>query len=320
MVDLERRLDDGSWVARRRQSVVHGVVVVDKPAGVTSHDVVKLVRRQLGERRVGHAGTLDPMATGVLVVMVGEATKLGPFLTANDKSYDATVALGKATDTLDADGVIEDSAALPPWWMGDQAAARVEQVLDRERRRVSQAPPIYSAIKIAGKTAHARARAGEAVALEPRPVAVRQIAVRSLDIPTGRVDLRLTVSKGYYVRSLARDLGQALGVPSHLCALRRTASGAFVVADAVPPDDDLMAQLVPIADAATRAMPAVTLTAAGVERVGFGGPMQVAHFTTEPPRAPVSAWLDAHGRLHAIGRWSDDTPTIVRGFQPNLNP
>src|SRR5690606_12911070 len=134
--------------ARADEPELHGVLVVDKPAGLTSHDVVARVRRRLGRRRVGHAGTLDPMATGVLVVMVGEATKLGPYLSGEDKAYLATVSLGQATDTLDAEGEVTARAPLPAWWAEPaERAARVEAALDRERKRRSQQPPRFSAIK-----------------------------------------------------------------------------------------------------------------------------------------------------------------------------
>ena len=148
-----------SLVGRRRKSSgLVGVLVVDKPRGVTSHDVVQRVRRELNEPRVGHAGTLDPMATGVLVVMVGEATKLAPFLTADDKSYRAEVQLGKSTDTLDAEGETRQQAPLPAWWTTEGADATIVEALVAERMRRTQSPPVYSAIKIDGRSAHARVR------------------------------------------------------------------------------------------------------------------------------------------------------------------
>ncbi|HZO15709.1 MAG TPA: tRNA pseudouridine(55) synthase TruB, partial [Polyangiaceae bacterium] len=173
---------------------MNGVLVVDKPAGMTSHDVVARVRRVLSERRVGHAGTLDPMATGVLVVMVGEATKLAPWLTRDDKRYRATVELGIATATLDAEGEVTARAPLPAWWTTDEAEARVAAALAVERARTEQLPPVFSAIKVAGRPAHARTRAGEEVTLAARRVVVHAIEVVARGSNT--LELELLVSKG----------------------------------------------------------------------------------------------------------------------------
>jgi len=246
-------------VARSKKPSPCGVLVIDKPPGVTSHDVVKRVRHALHTRRVGHAGTLDPMATGVLVVMVGEATKLAPFLTADDKSYEAMVQLGRATDTLDAEGATTAEGELPSWWHDDEAAAvRLEAALEQERSRELQLPPVFSAIKVAGRSAHARVRAGEQVELEPRAVRVRTLQLLGRSAAQGSVRLRLAVGKGYYVRALARDLGEALETPAHLCELRRTASGAFELSDACSVDATLDQQLWTLEAATARAMPKVT--------------------------------------------------------------
>ena len=146
-----------------------GIVVVDKPPAMTSHDVVAVLRKRLATRKVGHAGTLDPMATGVLVVMVGEATKLGPYLTAEDKRYEAEVTFGVGTDSFDADGEVIAEAPLPEAW-ATEGEARLEEALRSEESRTQQLPPALSAIKVKGKSAHARVRAGEEVTLPPRPV------------------------------------------------------------------------------------------------------------------------------------------------------
>jgi tRNA pseudouridine55 synthase len=292
-----------------------GVAVLDKPAGLTSHDVVARVRRLLGTRRVGHAGTLDPLATGVLVVMVGEATKLAPFLTAADKRYAADVVLGSATDTLDAGGEVVAREALPAWWSdAAEAAARVEAALAQERARRLQEPPQFSAIKIGGRAAHRRARAGEAVELAARPVEVVELRADGL-APEGRIALSMRVSKGYYVRSLARDLGEALGVPAHLGGLRRLASGPFGLDDAVPLDASLATRLVSLVESARRALPTATLTPAGATRARAGAALSAGDFQAPPPAA-ASAWLDEGGELVAIGEVGPTGPRVLRGFAP----
>ena len=288
----------------RSDQHVRGVLVVDKPQGVTSHDIVQRARKKLRQRRIGHAGTLDPMATGVLVIMVGEATKLGPYLTANDKSYRATVMFGSGTDTLDADGQIVAEGELPASW-----PAGLEAALEEERARTSQRPPIYSAIKVGGKSAHARVRAGEDVELAPRDVAVRSLELRGIDGP--RVDLEMCVAKGYYVRSLARDLGERMDVPAHLCALRRTASGVFTLDDATKLEAPALLSL---RDAATRALSGARLTAEGVTKAGHGGPMKRDHFSALPPASDApSVWLGPDDEVVAIGT-TGDPPKVLRGF------
>jgi tRNA pseudouridine55 synthase len=201
-----------------------GLAVLDKPAGWTSHDVVAKVRRLLGTRRVGHAGTLDPMATGVLLVGVGRATRLLGYLSAADKSYTATVRLGEVTDTDDADGTViatSDASAVTRTVVERAAAALVGEI--------EQVPPAYSAVKVAGRRSYARARAGEEVALPPRRVVVHRLTVVELGPPGPVVDVRVEVdcSSGTYIRSLARDLGAALHVGAHLVRLRRIRIGAF---------------------------------------------------------------------------------------------
>jgi tRNA pseudouridine55 synthase len=285
-----------------------GVLVVDKPGGMTSHDVVGSVRRLLGTRRVGHAGTLDPMATGVLVVLIGEATKLGPYLTADDKRYAAGVTFGRATDTLDAEGSTTATAEVPAWLHEELREAsprgRLQEAIAAEVARTEQVPPVYSAIHVDGRRSHDRARAGEDVELTPRPVAVREVRVVGTSAADPGVALRVEVSKGYYVRSLARDLGDRLGVPAHLSALRREASGSFTIADAVSLDAGaaaLRAALIPIAEAAARALPVGRLTAEGAGRARQGQRLSEADFAELPPFAEASAWLDLAGLLVAIG-------------------
>ena len=216
-------------MTRRGATSLVGILPIDKPAGLTSHDVVARVRRLTGEGRVGHAGTLDPMATGVLVVLIGAYARLAPFLTSATKSYEATITFGTETDTDDADGTAVRKAAVPPEVLDPEYARKV---LDSMVGPSSQVPPVYSAIKVAGRTAHRAARAGEPIAMEPRDIEVFAAKLVAIDpaLPAWRVDF--TVSKGTYVRALARDLGHMCETAAHLSALRRTTSGALALPSA----------------------------------------------------------------------------------------
>lgn len=298
-------------MGRRSRGGPTGVVVVDKPKGKTSHDVVAMMRKRLSTRRVGHAGTLDPMATGVLVVMVGEATKLGPYLIADDKRYAAEVTFGTATDSFDADGEIVAEAPLPDWW-APEGEARIMAALEVEETRTEQKPPALSAIKVKGKSAHARVRAGEEVDLPARPVAVRKLTLEALS--GARAQLSVDVAKGYYVRSLARDLGEALGVPAHLTALRRTSSGAFSVEESIAPEVVTVDHLMPLVAAATRTLSVCRLTETGEAHARCGGPMRAGDFAEMGPSG-TAAWLNPDGVLVAIGTHQDDgSAQVLRGF------
>ena len=200
-----------------------GVLLVDKPRACTSHDVVQWARRTLGCRRVGHCGTLDPAATGLLVVCVGKATRLSRYLTAATKNYDATVVLGEARDTWDADG--EPTASAP---VSEAVQAGVAGTLESMRGSLWLKPPTASALWVDGRRAHARARAGESVQLAAREMTVFDVRFHGLTRSESTVAVHVTwcVSKGTYVRSLAVELGRRLGVPAHLGALRRVASGS----------------------------------------------------------------------------------------------
>ena len=203
-----------------------GILLLDKPSGPTSHDMVAAVRRGAGLRRVGHAGTLDPLATGLLVLCLGAATRLSEYLAGKDKRYMARVRLGQATTTYDAQGELtaETTAALP-------GRADVERALAEFLGRQQQVPPQYSAIKRGGQKAYEVARRGETIELEPRPVEFYSLALTDWNPP--ECSLEVHCSAGTYIRSLAHDLGQALGVGAHLSGLRRTASGMLQIADAV---------------------------------------------------------------------------------------
>jgi tRNA pseudouridine55 synthase len=206
--------------------VTSGLVVVDKPGGMTSHDVVSRVRRLAGTRKVGHAGTLDPMATGVLVLGLERATRLLGHLMLTEKAYDATVRLGVATTTDDADGEVVATASTSGL---DESLVRA--AAGAFVGTIEQVPSAVSAVKVDGKRAYARVRAGEDVALEPRSVTVHELVVGDVRLGDEVVDLDIGVrcTSGTYIRAIARDLGAALGVGGHLTALRRTAVGPFTL-------------------------------------------------------------------------------------------
>ena len=241
-----------------------GVVVVDKPAGWTSHDVVARMRRIAGTRRVGHAGTLDPMATGVLVVGLGRATKLLGYLAAHDKEYDATMRLGVTTTTDDADG--EEVARADDARVTDD---ELSQAVARFVGDIDQVPSSVSAIKVEGVRAYKRVRSGEDVQLPARRVHVAELRV--LERRGDDIDLHVTCSTGTYVRALARDIGASLGVGAHLTALRRIRVGGFTI-DEARTLDELAADLVvhPLADVAARTFPVWEVDEAVARRLSMG--------------------------------------------------
>ena len=309
-----------------KRTDLHGVLVIDKPRGPTSHDVVARLRRTLGTREIGHAGTLDPMATGVLVIAVGEATKLAPYLTAADKAYETTIALGVETDTLDAEGT-ETRRADVPLSMCDALekirSGKVHEHIARaiavEVARTAQIPPIFSAIKKDGERSYDRARRGEVVAMEPREVHVHAIDVMGGGVDAGApwLALSLDVGKGYYVRSLARDLAASLGTVGHLTALRRTRSGPFTIDEAMPLDTsagELEARFVTLERAAARSLPVARLTELGARDAGFGRAIATADLGTDA-QGP-HAWLAPDGHLIAIGAITEDgAGHVLRGFR-----
>jgi tRNA pseudouridine55 synthase len=245
-----------------------GLVIVDKPAGVTSHDVVSRVRRLAGTRKVGHAGTLDPMATGVLVIGVNRATRLLGHLTLTEKAYDATIRLGAASTTDDAEGELISTAPI-----GDLDEVRIRAALATFVGDIEQVPTAVSAIKVDGRRAYERVRAGEDVQLAARPVTVHALDVHQVR-PAGElveVDISVRCSSGTYIRAIARDLGAELGVGGHLGALRRTAVGPFTLDD-TRTLDQLAEQLtvLPIAEAARASFPSRDLGAAQAGDVRHG--------------------------------------------------
>jgi tRNA pseudouridine55 synthase len=208
---------------------VPGIHLVDKPAGISSHDVVSAARRRLGLRRVGHGGTLDPMATGLLLILAGNATRLFDRMQDFDKRYEARLQLGVRTDTQDSTGAILEQRPVPVLSEADADAA-----LERFRGEILQTPPMYSALKKNGVPLYKLAREGKEVKREPRSVTVR--ALECLGIDADEMRLSMSVSKGFYVRALIDDLGQALGCGATMTALRRTGIGPFDAGQAVPPD------------------------------------------------------------------------------------
>ena len=203
-----------------------GVLNIDKPSGMTSHDVVARVRRLTGIRRVGHAGTLDPLATGVLLICVGPATRIVEYLQRGRKVYETTVRLGRETDTYDADGEVVAEQPVP-----DFSLAEIDEALNAFRGEITQTPPAYSAIKQKGQPLYKLARAGVAVDVPSRQVTIEAIEI--LDWRNPELHLRITCSPGTYIRSIAHDLGRKLGVGGHVQSLRRVASGSWRVEDAV---------------------------------------------------------------------------------------
>jgi tRNA pseudouridine55 synthase len=244
--------------------VTDGLVVVDKPAGWTSHDVVARLRRLAGTRRVGHAGTLDPMATGVLVIGIGQATRLLGHLALSDKDYEATIRLGVSTTTDDAEG--EELEQRNAEGVSDEA---IEKAMTALTGNISQVPSSVSAIKVDGVRSYKRVRDGETVELKARPVTVERFDL--VERRGDDLDVRVTCSTGTYVRALARDLGSALGVGGHLTALRRTRVGGFAL-DQAKTLEQLERELivVPLAAAVGAAFPRLTVTDEEAVRIGHG--------------------------------------------------
>jgi tRNA pseudouridine55 synthase len=209
------------------KNVVSGVLVVDKPIGMTSHDVVQVIRKGTGIRRAGHTGTLDPRASGVLVILIGPAVRLSEYVSASDKRYQATIRLGSSTDTYDSEGEITDN-----FGNIDITEEQFDEVLQNFIGEMEQVPPPYSAVKVKGRKAYEMARQGEEVDLEPRIINVYSLEVLEWAPPEAVIDVYC--SSGTYVRSLANDLGKMLGTGAYLVGLRRTKSGRFTLRDAVP--------------------------------------------------------------------------------------
>jgi tRNA pseudouridine55 synthase len=296
-----------------------GVLVVDKPQGLTSHDVVAVARRCMRESRIGHTGTLDPLATGVLPLACGRATRLIRFLTASDKDYDADIRFGFTTDSYDISGNETSRSGLAP------SRDDIERALDSLRGEYLQQPPAFSAKKIAGERAYALARRREQVTLAPVPVRVTRAQLLTADGATARV--AVTCSAGFYVRAFAHALGEIVGTGGCLAALRRTRSGDFGLVESVSieqlqqPGGAWRAALMPL-ERLLPSFPATTLTAEGRARVSHGQDVLDVHVQSrsdEPTREGTAReWvrlLDANGHLLALATAKETGgslhPTVV---------
>ncbi|HEX2778230.1 MAG TPA: tRNA pseudouridine(55) synthase TruB [Gemmatimonadaceae bacterium] len=276
-----------------------GLLLVDKPAGMTSHDAVDRARRALRTRRIGHGGTLDPFATGLLVLLVGRATRLLPYLDGEPKIYDATVRFGAETDTDDVTGATTVTAALP-------ARDAVERAIEGLTGAIEQVPPAYSAKQVGGRRSYAAARRGETLALAAVPVRVARWELRAWR--GGECDVTVVCGGGTYIRALARDLGRAAGSAAHLSALRRTASGGFKVADAVTVDGIAPAAVRSPLDALPNAR-RVAVDAATRARVARGMPVARAADDT----ADIAAIVDDTSELVAVAEADGESwqPRVV---------
>jgi tRNA pseudouridine55 synthase len=306
-----------------------GVLIIDKPAGLTSHDVVARVRRTIGERRVGHTGTLDPFATGVLVILVGRATRLAQFLSGAEKEYQAIVRLGFATDTGDITGKPLPSVAglITPETTGNWSELEIEAALQGLRGEIEQVPPMYSAKKQGGRKLYELARRGEEVEREAVSVTIHTLEIdrnagRLLtDNQDGTVDIRIRVlcSAGTYVRTLAEDFGRRLGVGAHLTELRRTKAGDFSIDSALSlerlqecANNKSLEKVFVSPDAALARLPYVSLNASDVRRTQQGMPLQLG---SDPagvsPTSENVRMRDETGTLIAVGAY-DRAAAVIR--------
>jgi len=280
-----------------------GVLNINKPAGMTSHDVVLALRRMLKEKRIGHTGTLDPLATGVLVLCVGKATRIAQYLEAGDKEYQAVMRLGVTTDTLDSEGqVLETRSYKPP------ERENILEVMEGFLGQIMQQPPAYSALKVGGVPSYKLARQGRAEPLKPRSVTIHGLELTAYENPF--VSFTVKCSKGVYVRSLCADIGERLGMGAHLTGLVRTRSGRFCIADAVTleqlgamtPSTVEAQVLVPMSDALAD-LPKVLLNEGDAVRVMHGNQMSCPD-TLKGSSGGLVRLEDGSGRLLALARAS----------------
>jgi tRNA pseudouridine55 synthase len=287
---------------QNKENTVSGVLVIDKPIGMTSHDVVQVVRRGTGIRRAGHTGTLDPRASGVLVVLIGPAVRLSEYVSASDKRYQATVRLGSSTDTFDAEGKYTS-----PEVSVTITEEQFEEALQKFIGEIEQTPPPFSAVKVEGRKAYEMARQGEEVNLSPRKINVYNLELLEWTPPEAVIDV--FCSSGTYVRSLANDLGVELGCGAHLVGLRRTRSGRFTLRDAVPlrrlqesfVTRDWYKHLIPAAEALGE-WPAVELDGDQVELVRHGHRIQAEDGATGMARG-----ISQQGDLVALLEFDETT-------------
>ena len=288
--------------------MVTGILLVDKPEGPTSHGVVSVTRKALGTRKVGHAGTLDPMATGLLVLGVGTATRLLTFLVGAEKTYTATIRLGSSTVTDDAQG--ETVTVANPAVLADISDVDIRDQVTALTGTIEQRPSAVSAIKVDGQRAYDRVRAGDDVVLDARTVTVTRFDVHAIRRTPTAIDVDVTVdcSSGTYIRALARDIGGALGCGGHLTALRRTRVGPFSVDDACLPDAIDESRLIAPARVAGQLFPTWSMSDAETTDIGHG--KKVA---TSMSDAPLVAAVQAD-RLVAIVAVSNGVARVVTGF------
>jgi tRNA pseudouridine55 synthase len=300
---------------RKDADVPPALLLADKPGGMTSHDVVARARRVLSVRRVGHAGTLDPMATGLLILGVGSATRLLGHVGGHDKTYEATIRFGRTTVTDDREGEVLTTTSAAA--VDDDA---VRAALAVQTGPLQQVPSSVSAVKVAGRRSYDRVRAGETVELAPRAVTVHALDVHRITRPTpDLLDVEVTVrcTAGTYIRAIARDAGAALGVGGHLTELRRTASGPFDVAQAAPVEEAAAALaagggpgVLPLADAARLVFPERVLTADEARALGYGQRVPASG------AAGLHAAIDPDGRLVALIEDAGETARVAVGFPP----
>ena len=281
-----------------------GILNINKATGMTSHDVVASIRRLLKQKRVGHAGTLDPAASGVLPICIGQGTRVAEYLSESGKAYRAEIIFGVETDTYDSEGVVVRTASA-----ADLTRAQIEQALQRFTGQQMQLPPRYSAIKLQGKPAYKLARAGEDISLAPRPITIYRLEV--IDWLPPCLTLAIECSKGTYIRSLAHDAGEQLGCGAHLAALVRTRSGPFSLLESITldqladafaaGDDQKVARFLYPLDIALQPYPALRLDDVTVERVLHGNPFKY----DEHIRANLARVYDTAGRFLAIAAWDE---------------
>lgn len=283
---------------------MNGIVIVDKPQGWTSQDVTARLRRVFGTRRIGHGGTLDPMATGVLPVFVGRATRAVEFFEHAEKTYETVLLLGKKTDTQDVTGTVLEERAV------DVTKSQVEEVLTRFRGEIMQVPPMYSALKVNGQKLYELARKGKQVERQPRPVTVYELTVLSFE--NNRLSLRVRCSKGTYIRTLCEDIGEALGCLGCMEALRRTQAGEYRLEDAVALED-LLESSTP--ESCLRGMdtmfaryPAVKLTANQEKRCRNGN-----SFTRPMPDGIYRAYGE-NGEFLMLAKVKDGVMSTIKSF------
>jgi tRNA pseudouridine55 synthase len=276
-----------------------GVVLVDKPAGMTSHDVVAIVRRASGESRIGHAGTLDPFATGLLVLLLGRATRLLPYLNGEPKTYEASIRFGSETDTDDATGAPTATAAVP-------TLAAIEGALPSLTGAIDQVPPAYSAKQVGGQRAYRAARAGAPLTLDPVQITVHDWTITGWEDDT--LSVRIRCSGGTYIRALARDLGRAAGGAAHLATLRRVASGPYTV-DAATSVESIKGGALPVAS------PLPGLAGCVADRIDPDAVERVVRGLTVPAgvTGERGALLDGDGVLVAVAERQGDAwqPRVV---------